>query len=530
MRTQLTVAAVLVGALTFASPPVAAAEPAWCKGASFDGEPDLRDLSSKDAERAVATFAHAACVPSPEASANRAEIEKSRAAWGKRLGMTDADWADVVAWVNANEGRNTRLTYSTKDLSQFTPLDHYKAIVDGFDRGGGNGAYVDPIYVADALDQGLSHVGRFAYIEACLKAETSVASSAPPAATWALCQGDIEAFDLAKFHEELRADGAHAGDGKMMLRFKAMDLKQRLDEHARRVQAAWKLDPVYKQMFDVAAAARGEWAAGLGKHTKLLELVRRMNSAWWSGSRKQYEGCEAATAAALEEAVGKLPATTWKKMKDERFDPFGGFAKTAGPVLVAVPEINLAAEAYVLCRPKTGTADFLAYNAQDTVGYRGPRTMAFSRMLTEKLTLDDLTEKIYWPETERPYRRSGGVVGSAGGVIAKTKVEGDVATVTLERFIVKRKECVQSHQTNRISRILPDGTIEYERVCDKTGIVEYDQTWGDFQIKAVYAPLLKKGVKFSAVQSPEGGPADLLVLWPNKKTEEPSWLVGAKVK
>jgi hypothetical protein len=101
--------------------------------------------------------------------------------------------------------------------------------------------------------------------------------------------------------------------------------------------------------------------------------------------------------------------------------------------------------------------------------------------------------------------------------------------VTLERFIVKRKECVESHRGKRISRINPDGTIDYELICDKMGIVEYDQTWADFKIKAVYAPLLKKGVKFSAVNANDGA-ADLLVTWPNKKTDVPSWLLGAKVK
>jgi hypothetical protein len=529
MHKQLTLAAVAFGALVIGNVRSAAAEPAWCKGASFDDDPDLKDLSSKDAETAVVAFAHALCAPNHEIEANKAEIEKSRAAWSKRLGMTEADWADVVAWHNANGGRNTKLTYSSKDLSQFTPLDQYKAIEDGFDKGGGNGSYEDPIYIADTFGAAFSQTGRFAFLEWCLKQETSVTSSAPPAATWAVCQGDVDAFDLAKLNEELRADTKHAGDIKMLLRFKAFDIKKRLEEHASKVQAAWQVDPVYKTMFDVAARARTEWNDTLGKNTALLELVGRMNSAWWSNSRKQFEGCEETTAKALQTAVGKIPASTWEKMKDERFDPFGGFAKTAGPVLMDVPEVNLAAEAYQLCRPKSGIGDFLAYNAQSTVGYRGPRTMAFSRMLTEKLTLDDMNERIYWPQTTRPYYRSGGVVGSAGGVIASTKIEGDVVVVTLERFIVKRKECVESHRGKRISRINPDGTIDYELICDKMGIVEYDQTWADFKIKAVYAPLLKKGVKFSAVNANDGA-ADLLVTWPNKKTDVPSWLLGAKVK
>lgn len=526
-----TIAAIAIGAVTaWASTASAGAAPAWCKDASFQDELESKDLSSTDPEVLIVAFAHAMCAPSAEAEVHRAEIDKSRAAWGKRLGMVEGDWADVIAWINAREGRDVRLEYSTKEVARFTPIDQYKAIVDGFSLSGGNGSYADPIYVADALGEGLSEVGRYGYLLRCLGASTSVTSSTPPAATWAVCQGDVESFDLAKFHAQLRADSEHGGEVKMMLRLAVFDLRKRLEEHAAAVQAAWKRDPVYKQMFETAAAARRDWASGLGKATQLLELAQRMDSAFWAGSRKQYEGCEAATAAALEAAVAKVPASTFKAMKDERFDPYGGFAATAGPVLAANPEVNLAASAYVQCRPRTGTSDFLAYYLANTVPMRGPRTAAFARMLTEKLTLDDMNERIYWPETERPYRRVGGTLGSAGGVVAKTKLEGNLVIVSLERLIVKQKECVESHATNKISRILPDGTIEYQRICDKMGVVTHDQTWGDFQIRKEYAPLLKKGVKFSAVNSPDDGGADVIVMWPDKKTEMPTWLLGARLK
>src|SRR5688572_1215983 len=119
--------AVALGALGTWSVRSASAEPAWCKGASFDRDLDLRDLSSPDAEKAVVTFAHAACAPTAEAKARLADIEKTRAAWGKRLGMTDADWADVIAWIATGEGRNIKPERSTKDLTQYTPIDQYLA-------------------------------------------------------------------------------------------------------------------------------------------------------------------------------------------------------------------------------------------------------------------------------------------------------------------------------------------------------------------------------------------------------------------
>ncbi len=520
----------IIGGVALAAPGRAHAAPEWCKGATFSGELDLGELASTDPTEVVVALAHATCAPTAQAEAHRAEIERSRKAWGKTLGMADGDWADVIAWANAGEGRNVELRLSTKDVTKFTPIDQYVAITEGFPRPGGNGNYRDAIYVSDALESSLGEVGRYAFIKSCLATARDVGSSSPPAATWALCQVDLDRLDLAKLHEELSADTAHRGDLKMALRFELRDLPRRLEEHARAVQAAWQLDPVYEQMFAAAKAGRLEWEATLGKDQKLLELAQQMDSAVWAASRRQLEGCQEKTAAALEAAVAKVPASTFKGMQDERNDLFGGFAKNAGPALLAVPEVNLAAAAYVLCQPSTGTGDFLAYYLGETVGHRGPRSAGFSRMLAEKLTLDDLNARLEWPETSRPYRRVGGSMGSAGGVVASTKIDGDFVIVTLERLIVKRNECVESHRTNRISRILADGTIEYELVCDKMGIVSHDRTWADFKIRKAFAPLLEPGVKFSSVLGKDDLGTDVIALWPNKAAETPSWLVGARVK
>ncbi len=507
-----------------------ASVPGWCKDSPFTGDVDLRDLSSKDPEKVLLAFAHATCAPSAEVVAHQAGIDQNRQAWGKRLGLVERDWADVVAYANANEGRNTRLEYSTKDLTRFTPLDQYKAFTDGFPSTGGNFPYKDSIYVADVFAQNLSEVGRYGYLKECFNAHTSATSKAPPAAEWAICQGDFEKLDLAKLYDQLRTDTAHPGDTKMKLRFELFNIGTELKEHAADIQAAWKTDPVYKKMFEVAAAARAEWAGGLAKETKLLELALRMDAAKWSSSRKQQEGCEAATASALATAVSKIPAATFKAMKDERTDPFGGFAMLAGPKIMNFPELSLAAIPYILCQPTTGTADFLAYYLQQTAGLRGPHTMAHSRLLDEKLTLDDRNEHLYWPEAKSPrmYGRTGAVMASAGGVIASTQVEGELISVTLEPFVVKSMDCVARHSTNKISRILPSGDVQYETICDKIEAVTHTQL-DNFKIKKVYAPLLKKGVKFSAVNGAEGG-ADILVVWPNKAADVPTWMLGGTLK
>ncbi|MCE9576056.1 MAG: hypothetical protein K8W52_23090 [Deltaproteobacteria bacterium] len=522
--------AIALGALGAAR--TAAAAPSWCKDAAFDGDVDLKDLTDKDPEKVIITFAHAACAPTPEVETHKAEIEQNRAAWGKRLGMVESDWGDVVAYVNANEGRNTRLNLSTKDATKFTPIDQFIAITEGFPRPDGYGPYKEPIYVTDMCDAQLSEVGRYGYIKECLRSDSaSVTSNAPPAAEWAVCQGDMEKFDLAKFQSELRADTGHTGDVKMVLRFQTFSLKSALKEHAAAVEKAKGVDPVYAKMFEIASKTRGEWAAGLGTNSELIGLALKVEAASFAGSRRLFEGCEETTAAALATAVAKVPASTWKGMKDVRFDPFGGFTASAGPVLATIPEVSLAAIPYVLCRPTTGTSGFLLNAIGATPGFRGPRTTVLSRLLLEKFQLDDVNERLLWPDSDRNWSRSGGSNMSSGGVVAKVTIEGDIATVQLERLLVKTEECTQRHSTNRLARIRADGTLEYEQICDKTEMVTHDEQWADFKINKAYAPLLKKGVKFSAVNSddPKRG-MDVVAIWPNKSAVTPSWLLGAAVK
>ncbi len=507
----------------------AAGVPAWCKDAAFGAERyDLSDLSARDPREVIITFAKAICAPTPEAQAGAAEIEKARQAWSKKLRMVDADWADAVAYAKSDY-RSEKLTYSTKDLAAFTPLDQYKALTDGFERPNGNGPFEDPFYIADALDSRLSEAGRYGFIEACLKlGDRSVTSI--PSVTWALCQVDIERFDAAKLAEQLRGDTAHGGELRMSMRLRLLDLPARLKEHATKVQQLLAKDEAYKKVFDVVAKARAEWAAGLGTETKLLALAQALDGATFAQSRKAFEGCEEKTTAALHTEISKVPAKTFAGMKDIRMEPYNGFAAGAGPVLVKIPSVALAAVPYVLCHTKSGTADMLAAYLQDTPGYRGPRTAAISKVMLEKIALDDLNARVEYPPFDsRPYWRSHGTIGSAGGVIAKVQPAGDVITVELEKLLIKRLECIQSHTTKRIARITANGEVEYERICDKSGMVTHDATWGAFKIKKAYAPLLKKGVMFSSVGGQDEG-ADIVAIWPSKTAELPTLVLGAAVK
>lgn len=499
----------------------AAPPPGWCKDADTSSRPDLGRLTDADPEVVLETFVRAMCAPTDEVEANRAAIEKNRQAWGKRFGLAEADWADVVDWTNH---RGPQPTFSTKDPSQFTAVDQYLAIVEGFEQPGGSGPLRDPSYAADVFGAALTEVGRLGYLTRCLRSDATPVE-------WALCQGDVDAFDLATFHTQLRADTAHAGAYKMMLRLEASGIKARIKQHAVDVAAIGKQDPAYQRMFEITARARTEWAALATREAALLALVKQVEAAHFSRSRSARAGCEATTAAALAKATGALPARAFAGLFDQRFDPTAGFAAAAGPVLMNDPAVNLAATAYALCQDD-GTAKFLRQVLIQTPGNRGPRTLAFTRLLTEKFQLDDVDARITWPTFERPYDTNANAPISAGGVVASTKVDGELVKVTFESLKIKREECVESHQTSKIYRLHADGRVEYEQVCDRMGVVTHDDQWMDFTIARRFLPQLEKGARISVVYPPNGATtgAEVIATWPSAKATAPTWLLGAVLR
>jgi hypothetical protein len=491
--------------------------PAWCGGATFKDRLDLNDLSSKDPEKIVVTFAQAVCAPTPEAEAHKAEIETARQAWSQKLGMIEADWADVVAFA---KGKSYKITASTNNFAAYTPIDQYVAITERFSQRPGVDDY---LYVADMFEQQMTEVGRLGIIERCLGYHSDT-----PSVEWAICQPDIDKLDMAKFATQLRSDTAHLGDMRMTLRFAAYEDSKLLKDHVAEVAKLFKRDDAYKRIFDITAKARTEWESGPGTNTQLLALVQQMDSAAISQSRKQIEGCEPKTTAALTAEVSKVPASVFKGMHDTRYNE--SFATTAAPALTAFPAVNLAAIAYSLCQPKAATTKFLTNGLQETAGYRGPRTAALTRISSENIELDDKNAHVSYPGFDsRPYRANIHSDLSVGGAIASTKVEGDIVTVTLEPMMVTYDDCVVSHTTNKISNIRNDGRVEYQSVCDRSAMVAHDEAWGPFAVKKMYAPLLKKGVVFSLVTA-DNGDAEIVAIWPNKKAKVPNWIVGGKVK
>jgi hypothetical protein len=278
----------------------------------------------------------------------------------------------------------------------------------------------------------------------------------------------------------------------------------------------------------------------------LLALATALDSATFFQSASRLDGCEARTGEALRAAIGKLPAKAFAKMNDERNDPFKGFAATAGRVLGANPDVQLAAIPYIECQPTTGLAVFLSDAVSKFPGQRGPRSAALDKLMATPVQLAG-TAKLGYPSIRtRPYFLSHGSISSFGGVIKSVKPNGDSVTVEFEHTSFKQLDCISEHNTNRIDRILSNGEILYELICDRTAMVVHNNTVPPTEVDAKFAQLLKPGTRISLTNDAGhgGAPAasgalpkrthraghavtELLAVWPNKTATGPTIVLGA---
>jgi hypothetical protein len=524
--------AMIGGLMSLIATEAAAAPPAWCKGAPVEAM-DLRGLSSNDARDVVKAFVAAECAPSSEAEAHRGEIEAARQAWSKRLGMTEADWADAVAYAqthgdHAIQATLGQATLAARTLAAATPLDQYAVI----EKARESASEIDPLYAADLFEPHLSEAGRLAFLQTtCFHhgqpAPVDAYGMTGTEAIWAICQADLDRIDVARLFDEVRADTAHDGALKMKLRIAAYELPGRIQRHAAEVQQMQQRDDASRKLFEIATAARGAWASGVGKSTRLLELVLAMDSAAVTGSRKQLEGCGEATAAALADAVSAIPASAFAGMHDVRDDPSGGFATQAGPVLAASPAVVLAAIAFVRCAPDADVSAYLKDLAAVAPPSRGPRNAALARLESARVTYDRIGARLVFPRP-RPYGANhldGTLQGrSTGGAIRSVKRTGDTLTVEHQPLLARTMDCVRSHRTGRVTKIHGDGRVQYEEICDRSELRTHDHRWVPSEVSAKYAAWLKPGVVFS--QSGK----DVIAIWPSASARAPSMVLGGAVK
>lgn len=514
---------VWAGVVMLATTRAAGAAPAtWCNGVQVDpGE--LHALERKDPGDLIKAFVSAECNPTREIEAHRDELEQARAMWSRRLGMTEAEWSDAVAYATTPV-HAIRAGMTARSLAAASPLDQYAVILKAGDSTGD----MDALYAADMFEPRLSEAGRLAFVEtSCVRpAPVDAHGMTGTEVIWAICQADIDRMDIPKFLEEIHTDTTHDGALKMKLRLDAYELSAALKRHLAEIEQMKARDDASKRLFTLASQAREAWSSSVGKNTRLLELVLAMDSAALTQSRKQLEGCEESTAAALAEAVSTIPARSFAGMYDDRGHPNAGFAAVAGPVLATSPAVLLAAGAVLRCAPKTDISAYLHDIVDLGAPSRGPRNAALARIKSTRITYDNANARLVYPQP-RPYGEH--YLGemfqarSLGGVVKSVQKHGDTLKVEIKQTFVRTLDCTRSHRTGRISKINADGRVEYEDVCDRSELRTHDNTWSSFELSARYATWLRPGVMFSATGK------DVIAVWPSATAKTPSIVLGGQV-
>jgi len=318
--------------------------------------------------------------------------------------------------------------------------------------------FMNPAYFADALGDSFSALGRTGLIRRCMK------SDAP--AVWAICQGDIDAFDASKANAEVDADKAHVRDHDSAKQIIA-ETKGMIADHASQVKALFDKDDAYKKMFDVAAQARKQTYGS----PELRALTLAMEDARVTGSRKALAGCADKVWPAWTKAVSAIPAKSFSMVfKNVDAEVHAQHAAT----VVGTPDGYLAAVALVACLPQDQLTNTIHHALFFWPGYRGPRNASQIAMMNAGLELDQRDAKIDWPRIDRRELFTGnsnaGTEGSGGSgraPIVSIAPNGDKAHVAFGPIKTKMVKCADYRAGKRLSRIESDGRLVYEGTCYK---------------------------------------------------------------
>ncbi len=506
-----------------------AALPAWCATEGLDLAAHGDDHNAKDALKkddvawALYYLVGATCSKDTDVDEHRDELEEARKYWNQKLDMVEADWADVAVWAMQGQGQRYPNSGFYMRVEEKRPWSSYDAL-EQFMALRAQG--MDTHYLMDALGTNLTHTGRLAYLEDCVRKNDAFE------VRWAMCQPDIDAFDPGKVSAELRA--AHpAGDQpvgyqRTIVRMVNYKMREDLVAHAAEVKTLIAKDEAYGKLFALSQAAHKEWEGRRKTDADLLSLVYAMDNARVTNSRKALEGCDEKTWAAWTAAVAKLPAKEFEGMHD---DPGRGLFmdKAMGPI-IRDPNTYLASLAVALCRA-TSERDEVVYNLGSSIerwpGFRGPRTAALTAMVSAGITLDDRSAHLSFPFVTREwfgsarYSRGG---GSGRGVIASVKSDGKKVHVVFVAKMEKQVQCAESRLTNRIARIEPNGQLIYQEKCIKSKVVTVNTASDPQDVDVRYATGLKAG----AFTSIAVGVAE--AVWSSPTSEIPTVVLGVPVK
>ncbi len=492
---------ILVGIACFATPRRAEAAPAWCstpnlKATIGESNSDVANVIDKKSSTALPAIVRATCFPDTEARQHAKEIDAARTAWTTKLGMTDEDWKDVAAWA-AVDGMSLIIYDQQLDLgdprqklaiSTLAPWQQFVGILNYVPNATqsalGSSSYSASLYLADALGPALSESGRLAFIQRCTEAQTAEIELV-------LCDAEIQRLDRKKLLAEIRADTTASGKMKTILRIKLMQLAKRLELYAAKVNEFKAKAPANEKMFAIAAATRKEWDSIWKSETELLQFTLAMDDARQTASRKALDGCSDKAWEMWTAQVGKVPASKFAGLDASHW------TSTALSIITNTPQGYLAAVALFSCqfenRKKDPMIDAIGNAMQNKPGLRGPR-LATQWAIANAGLVDD-PKKLELPLAGQTW----GVGSEMSGVFATVEKVGDLdasgtALVKFAKKTEKQETCLKSRTTNRINRILDDGSIIYYFECLKWGVAIIDKTPEPVKIEKRYLTKVKPGM------------------------------------
>lgn len=509
-----------VATTLLALPTTASAAPPWCKGGSNIEKPDYdikTMFTETDAHRSLLNLIGGTCYLDDEDVAYKRQIEATRVAWSKKLGLTDADWVEVNEWAHLTRSERGQDRFFSSDRkaawSTLGPLDQF-AELSGSDIG-----QVDAGYVADAFGSKLTQLGRLGYVQRCMERATK--DDGP--VTLAMCATDAAALDMAKIVAEINGDKSHGTADRMTARLVAYETITKLPQLKTTIAELKKKDDAYAKMFELGEAAHKAWGS---VDPTLVQLVADLDDAYITGSRKASKGCMPRALAGWKTAVEAVGA---KPLEGIRSEAGNEFMPQMVAIVVKQPNGYLAALALNVCAHLENKEDALTKLIGAALerwpGFRGPRTGTQTAIFTAGLELDQRGATIEYPELKREFVTGDPNTGTFGfGTVLSVKTAGDKATITFKKEKVKQTRCVKGHYTNQISQIL-NGTIHYYYVCDKevNEVIEVPPS-PPVTVVARYAADLKPGMVIRVSDDV------VSVAYPNKGSTTPVLAAGVKVK
>lgn len=443
---------------------------------------------------------HRAICARPDDAAFVKEVFAIRDAIAGELGLTAADLADVAAILKLDP-RSDDIGYK---LSKPPAGDKSTALeASPFFQA----AYVAPVYgynqwqglwLLDALGDKVSQHTRAAVVSICLDSNYRDFD-------YVTCGVDARALNRPAFWAEVGA-AALRPDLRLSAKLEFLALQRAVAAKEKRLEAAAKADPAMREIFyNLPQAAHQDWRALWTKEAELFALAARLEFGFVGGKRSATKGCEAALAPHWERAMKALKAP--EPSED---------AKNFGTVATPLSFVATLAAYYCARDEHEAMALTLGEELRYANWLRGPRMDTAYRLLVALATLkfDDRSYSISIPQDIVKVLDSQKIdVGVQGdeGVVRRVELEGELATITFDKYQRETPVCEKSVNTGAYRYDSARGRIEPEVKCTKWGVEKYQATVEPATVPASQVGKLKAG--HLARYATTNGKADLVFVF-----------------